>query len=141
PSGALHSPGAERLSLDARQAGVDAELAQPLLRAGLRAHPGHHLPRCAPPSTCSTSPVMRGASVRKRTASTISWTLEMLCMGESVFRKSFGLSLCSGVSTTPGATVLARICSFAYSMAMFFDMASMPPLVSMATEAFTPAIG
>ena len=62
-------------------------------------------------------------------------------MGESVFRKSFGLSLCSGVSTMPGATVLARICSFAYSMAMFFDMASMPPLVSMATEAFTPAIG
>src|ERR1700677_1196058 len=80
-------------------------------------------------------------SVRKRTASTISWTLEMLCIGESVFRKSFGLYLCSGVSTTPGATVLARICSFAYSIAMLFDIASMPPLVSMATEAFTPAIG
>ena len=29
----------------------------------------HHLPRCAPPSTCSTSPVTRGASVRKTTAS------------------------------------------------------------------------
>src|ERR1700745_3626674 len=76
------------------------------LRAGLRAHPGHHLPRCAPPSTCSTSPVMRGASVRKRTASTISLTLETPLIGESVFRNSFGLSLCSGVSTTPGATVL-----------------------------------
>jgi hypothetical protein len=54
------------------------------LRAGLRAQLGHHLPRCAPPSTCSTAPVMRGASVRKRTASTISLTLETPFIGERV---------------------------------------------------------
>src|SRR5260221_7033424 len=38
----------------------------------------------------------------------------MLPIGESVHRKSFGLSLCSGVSTTPGAMVLKRMPSFAY---------------------------
>src|SRR5262249_31776063 len=32
----------------------------------------YHLPACEPPSTCSTSPVMCGASARNTTASTIS---------------------------------------------------------------------
>src|SRR3954462_2750606 len=81
----LHS-----LNVGAKRGGrrweLDAQLAQPPFGADLGFHPGHHLPRCAPPSTCSTSPVTCGASVRKRTASTISWTSETLCMGESVFR-------------------------------------------------------
>src|ERR1700680_959525 len=37
---------------------VNAELRKPALRARrLRALRAHHLPECAPPSTCSTSPV------------------------------------------------------------------------------------
>src|SRR5579864_7864206 len=75
----------------------------------------YHLPRCEPPSTCSTSPVMCGASARNTTASAISWASEMLPIGERVRRRSFGWSLCSGVSTTPGATLLKRIPSCAYS--------------------------
>jgi hypothetical protein len=39
-------------------------------------------------------------------------------IGESVFRKSLGLSLCSGVSTAPGATALKRIYSLADSRAV-----------------------
>ena len=43
----------------------DAELLQPLLRPGqVHAFAGYHLPMCAPPSTCSTSPVTCGASVK-----------------------------------------------------------------------------
>ena len=60
---------------------------------------------CAPPTACNTSPVTCGASVRNSTASTISWASEVLAMGDKVFRNSFGLSLCNGVSTIPGATV------------------------------------
>src|SRR5437660_229771 len=46
---------AERLR---RHGELDAEFVQPLLGAGgPRAFAGHHLPTCAPPSTCSTSPV------------------------------------------------------------------------------------
>src|SRR6266550_4717117 len=63
----------------------------------------------------------------------------MLPIGESVRRQSFGLSLCSGVSTTPGATVFKRMPSLAYSIARFFEMDSMPPLVIIGTEAVTPA--
>ena len=37
---------------------LNAEFGKPALRARrLRALRGHHLPECAPPSTCSTSPV------------------------------------------------------------------------------------
>ncbi|MCY1246400.1 hypothetical protein D9M72_596330 [compost metagenome] len=36
---------------------------------------------------------------------------------------------------------MTRIPSLAYSMAIFFEIALMPPLVSIATEAFMPAIG
>src|SRR3954471_21699964 len=65
----------------------DAEFPQPSFRAGcLSFRMVYHLPRCAPPSTCSTSPVTRGASVRKTTASTISSTFEMPAIGDSVFR-------------------------------------------------------
>src|SRR5258706_9140480 len=35
---------------------------------------GHHLPACAPPSTCSISPEVKVASVRNKAASTISLT-------------------------------------------------------------------
>ena len=44
--------------------GTDNEFAQPLLGAGQTRPVGHHLPTCAPPSTCSTSPVTWPASVR-----------------------------------------------------------------------------
>ena len=44
----------------------------------------------------------------------MSFTSQIVPIGESVFRKSLGLFLCSGVSTTPGATALKRIFSFAY---------------------------
>src|SRR5258708_23639190 len=101
----------------------------------------YHLPKCAPPSTCSTSPVMCGASARNTTASTISSVSAMLPIADSVRRKSFGSSLCSGVSTTPGATVFKQMPSLAYSLARFFEMDSMPPLVIIGTEAVTPAIG
>src|SRR6266568_6226779 len=44
---------------------LNAELRKPALRAcRLRALTAHHLPECAPPSTCSTSPVTWRASVR-----------------------------------------------------------------------------
>src|ERR1700722_1968692 len=41
-----------------RRREFDAKLLQPALRAArLRARVAYHLPECAPPSTCSTSPV------------------------------------------------------------------------------------
>src|SRR5580692_6245289 len=44
---------------------LNAELRKPALRVRrLRALWAHHLPECAPPSTCSTSPVTLRASVR-----------------------------------------------------------------------------
>src|ERR1700730_1433920 len=44
---------------------LDAKFFQPLLGADrLRVSVSYHLPMCAPPSTCSTSPVMWRASVR-----------------------------------------------------------------------------
>ena len=47
--------GPERLR---RRRELDAKFFQPLLGAGRpRAFAGYHLPTCAPPSTCSTSPV------------------------------------------------------------------------------------
>src|ERR1700692_2936559 len=71
----------------------------------------------------------------------MSFTSEIVPIGESVFRKSFGLFLCSGVSTAPGATALKRIFSFAYSVAKLRVTASSPPLVIIGTEAVIPAIG
>src|SRR6266478_841526 len=54
--------GAERLR---RRRKLDAKFFQPLFGAGgLRVFAGDHLPTCAPPSTCSTSPVVWRASVR-----------------------------------------------------------------------------
>src|SRR6266576_384688 len=48
-----------------RRRELDAKFFQPLLGAGwLRAFAVYHLPMCAPPSTCSTSPVIWRASVR-----------------------------------------------------------------------------
>src|SRR5262245_7672158 len=58
----------------------------------------------------------------------------MLPIGDSLFRKSFGLFLCSGVSTTPGATAFTRIPSFAYSMARQRVIALIPPLVIIGIE-------
>src|SRR5262249_51838232 len=85
----------------------------------LRHHlpPGHHLPRCAPPSTWSTSPVTVGASVRNNTAAAISCTVETRPIGDSFVRAASGVFLCSGVATTPGATALTRMPSRAYSIA------------------------
>src|SRR6266702_7230287 len=56
-------------------------------------------------------------------------------------QKILWIVLMHGVSTTPGATLLKRIPSCAYSIARFFEMDSMPPLVIIGTEAVTPAIG
>src|SRR5258708_6804739 len=54
--------GTERLR---RRRELDPKFFQPLLGAGRpRAFAGYHLPTCAPPSTCSTSPVIWRASVR-----------------------------------------------------------------------------
>src|SRR6266851_9324536 len=54
--------GAERLG---RRRELDAKFFQPLLGAGRpSAFARYHLPTCAPPSTCSTSPVIWRASVR-----------------------------------------------------------------------------
>src|ERR1700730_14380253 len=54
--------GAERFG---RCREFDAEIFQPLLGAGRpRVFTYHHFPRCAPPSTRRTSPVMWRASVR-----------------------------------------------------------------------------
>src|SRR5262249_37191019 len=48
-----------------RRRELDAKVLQSLLGAGrARLFSGYHLPTCAPPSTCSTSPVTLGASVR-----------------------------------------------------------------------------
>src|SRR6267143_2451023 len=82
--------GSERLR---RRRELDAKFFQPLLGAGRpRAFVGYHLPKCAPPSTCSTSPVIWRASVKKTTALAMSSTVEIEPIGESVFRKSFGSS-------------------------------------------------
>src|SRR5258707_14035219 len=82
--------GAERFG---RRREFDTEIFQSLLGAGrLRVFTHHHLPRCAPPSTCSTSPVIWRASVRYMTALAISSTVEIVPIGESVFRTSFELS-------------------------------------------------
>src|SRR5882762_8373518 len=50
--------------------------------------PGHHLPACAPPSTCRISPEVNVASVRNKAASTISLTSPILPTGCNPFRKS-----------------------------------------------------
>ncbi len=48
-----------------REGQLNAERRKPALRVRrLRALWAHHLPECAPPSTCSTSPVTLRASVR-----------------------------------------------------------------------------
>ena len=62
-------------------------------------------------------------------------------MGDNVFRKSLGLSLWSGVSTTPGATTFTRMPSFAYSIARLRVTAFRPPFVIIGTAALIPAIG
>src|ERR1700730_11911403 len=77
----------------------------------------HHLPACAPPSTCNTSPEVNVASVRNKAASTISLTSPILPTGCNPLRKSWVSGLCIGVLITPGATVFTRMPCFAYSMA------------------------
>src|SRR5438105_2208189 len=59
---------------------------------------------------------------------------------ESVFRNALEVSACIGASTTPGATVLSRMCTFAYSRARHSMSAFRPHLVIIETEASTPAI-
>src|SRR5262245_20307400 len=61
--------------------------------------------------------------------------------GDSVRRKSFGLFSWSGVSTTPGATTFTRIPCVEYSIARLREIASMPPLVIMGTDAVNTASG
>lgn len=67
----------------------DAKFFQPLLSAGRpRARAGYHLPACAPPSTCSISPVVNVASVRNKTASTTSLISPILPRGCNPLRNS-----------------------------------------------------
>src|SRR4029077_16853790 len=75
------------------------------------------------------------------TAATMSRTLETTPIGFSDCRTSFESSLCSGVSTTPGATAFTRMPSLAYSIARCWVIVSSPPLVIMGTAAVTPRIG
>ena len=75
-----------------------------------RAHPGHHLPGvCAPPSAMQHLPGYARRSIRKRTASAISCTVDTPCRGESVLRESLRVILVRQRVDAPGATVLARI--------------------------------
>ena len=78
------------------------------------------------------------AWARYNTASTMSFTCAILPIGCNVFRKSFGSSLCIGVSTIPGATALNLMPSLAYSMAKLLIPAFSPPLVIIGTAAFAP---
>src|SRR5260370_36355818 len=71
----------------------------------------------------------------------MSFASEIVPIGERVFRKSFGLLLWRGVSTTPGATALKRMLLFAYSLARLTVIASSPPLVIIAIDAGSPAMG
>ena len=71
----------------------------------------------------------------------MSFASELVPIGERVFRNCFGLFLCSGVSTWPGATALKRMLFFAYSIARLRVIASSPPLVIIGIDAGTPAIG
>src|SRR5260370_30161134 len=71
----------------------------------------------------------------------MSFESEIVPIGERVLRKSFGLSLWSGVLTTPGATALKRMLLFAYSLARLTVIASSPPLVIIGTDAGRPEMG
>src|SRR5262245_40094139 len=107
--------GAERLR---RSGKLDAKFLQSLLGAGRpRAFTGYHLPACAPPSTCSISPVMNVASVKNKTASTTSLISPILPSGCIPLRNSWDSGLCIGVAMFPNATVFTRMPSFAYSIA------------------------
>src|SRR5207249_4428628 len=81
------------------------------------------------------------ASVRYMTASVMSLTDEGRPIGDRLSITSFGVSRWSGVSTTPGATALTRMPSFAYSIARCWVIVSRPPLVIIGTAAMTPRIG
>src|SRR5437867_956286 len=75
------------------------------------------------------------------TASVMSLTDEGRPIGDRLSITSFGVSRWSGVSTTPGATALTRMPSFAYSIARCWVIVLRPPLVIIGTEAVTPRIG
>src|SRR6266853_6551749 len=70
----------------------------------------------------------------------MSFTSAISPIGCLVVRESLG-TLCNGVLTTPGATALKRIPSFAYSIARLRVTVFKPPFVIIETEAFTPAMG
>src|SRR3984893_9348227 len=57
---------------------------------------GHHLPACAPPSTCRISPEVKVASVRNKAASTTSFTSPILPTGCNPLRNSWVSGLCMG---------------------------------------------
>src|ERR1700740_23362 len=75
----------------------------------------------------------------KRTASTISFTVALLIA--DCKEEPFDSFRCIGVSTSPGATALKRMPSFAYSIARFWVAEFKAPFVIMEIEPFTPAIG
>src|SRR6478752_2286497 len=110
-------------------------------RTAVHADTPHHLPRCAPLSTFSTMPVTLGASVRNSTASAMSRVVPICAIGDNDSRKSFVNPLSRGVSTTPGDTVFTRIPCLAYSSARLRELALMPPLVIIGTDAGRAAIG
>src|ERR1700730_15164461 len=78
--------------------------ARPDLPGRPRARVGYHLPACAPPSTCRISPVANVASVRYKTASTISLTSPILPIGCSPLRDSSVSGLCIGGVMMAAAT-------------------------------------
>lgn len=60
----------------------------------------------------------------------MSFTSVIVPMGCLVARASLETSLCNGVSTTPGATALKRMPSFAYAIARLFVTAFKPPTLN-----------
>src|SRR5258707_14006864 len=117
--------GAKRLR---RRRELDAKFFQPLLGAGRpRAFASYHLPACAPPSTCNILPVVKRASIKYKTASTTSLTSPILPTGCSPLRNTCVSGLSIGALMVPNATVVTRMPSLAYSIAIAHVTASTPP--------------
>src|SRR5262245_50876709 len=102
---------------------------------------GYQCPACAPPSTCSVSPVTNAADSRYSTASTISETSPIRPRGCSPARKACVWGACIGVLMTPGATAFTRMPLSAYSIANDLVTASSPPLVRDASADGAPFTG
>jgi len=71
----------------------------------------------------------------------MSFTFVTVFIGCRAASNSSLRSGCMGDSTTPGATALNRIPSFAYSIARLRVTALKPPFVIIETDALIPAMG